>query len=59
MSWSSDGRDAYDAIQRRFNTAYLDLKKILFDIGQSVDGIATRQGALEDRLRTKVWVQNH
>jgi len=59
MSWSSDGRDAYDAIQRRFNTAYLDLKKILFDIGQSVDGIASRQGALEDRLRTKVWVQNH
>lgn len=57
MNWASDGRDAYDAIQRRFNTAYLDLKKILDDIGISVDGIATRQGDLEHHLKTKVWGQ--
>jgi len=55
MNWSSQGREAYDAIQGRFNTAYLDLKKILADIGTSVDGIATRQGELEKHLQTKVW----
>jgi uncharacterized protein YukE len=56
MNWTSEGRDAFDGIQRRFNTAYLDLKKILWELGSKVDGIATNQQALEDYLKRRVWV---
>jgi WXG100 family type VII secretion target len=58
MGWSSDGRQAFDQIQARFNTAYLDLKKILWELGSNVDGIAVRQGDLEQFLKQRVWVQN-
>lgn len=55
MNWDSDSRDAFDSIQRRFNAAYLDLKKILADLGSSVDGIATRHQDLEGYLSKNVW----
>jgi uncharacterized protein YukE len=55
MDWDSDSRQAFDAIQSRFNAAYLDLKKILADLGSSVDGIATRHRELEGYLSNNVW----
>jgi uncharacterized protein YukE len=55
MNWTSEGRDAYDQIQRKFNSAYDDLKRILYEIGSNVDGIATNQEDLEKYLSRKVW----
>src|SRR4029077_19579609 len=57
MNWSSDGRQAFDQIQARFNNAYTDLKKILWELGSNVDGIATNQQGLENFLKTRVWAQ--
>ena len=45
---------AFDQIQARFNTAYIDLKKILWELGSNVDGIAVRQGDLEQFLKQRV-----
>jgi uncharacterized protein YukE len=59
MDWDSDSRQAFDSIQRRFNSAYLDLKQILADLGSNVDGIATRHEQLEGYLSKNVWGGGH